>query len=448
MVSVLEWAARGASATTSAATRMVGYKYQQPSAILTTFQAGHGWTTSGAVQSTDLNATDLCIKGTQSAKVVTNGSAFLKRIGMPAFSLTGKALRFVMHMTNRAGLSNIIVRIGTGNLANAYRFRANPRNTATQSIGVENEWFTFTLGWADVYDAQGAGAYTLTNGIPNVTDGFTDIEINLSNGAGGPVTFHVQSVEVVDAPLARYPNGVVTLSFDDGWGSQEILFPAMDKYGYRGTQYVIAENVDATGRLPLRTYKNLQTKGWEIGGHSYTQAAHDARFIERTAVEIDRECRDLRRWLFDNGFDGSTFAYPGGEFDVTTDGVLVGDIVAQYFTAGRSILFSTGVNGPFISDAVLPPAMPWRVHAISGVAENKPTTSADSPTYITAAGGVLDRVKNARAWLNLTFHEGMTGVSSNGLFVGLAAFQSIMDGIASRGMACLPMSEVLADYQR
>jgi hypothetical protein len=91
--------------------------------------------------------------------------------------------------------------------------------------------------------------------------------------------------------------------------------------------------------------------------------------------------------------------------------------------------------------------MPWRIHAISGIAESKPATSADSPTYITAAGGVLDKVAANGTWLNLTFHEVMAGVSTNGMFIGLAAFNSILDGIAARGIEVLPVHEVLSKYK-
>jgi peptidoglycan/xylan/chitin deacetylase (PgdA/CDA1 family) len=425
---------------------LTSYAYQKPSSVVTTFQSGHGWTSVGGTN-VNLNSTEDVRKGSQSVKFTTTSGAgfFLKKTAMPSFDLTNKAFRITMKMVNRDALSNIILRVGNSNLANAFRFRCNPRNTTTQSIGVNNEWFTFTVSWSDVYDAQG-GTYSLVNGLPSTTTGFTDIELNVSHSGTTPLTGYVQSIEIVDAKKPEFPNGVVTLGFDDGWGSQVLALPSMDAHGFRGTQYLIADNVGTAGRLQHSDIKRMQANGWEIAGHAYTQQAHDDRYITKSAAEVHEECVNLRRWLYDNGYDGTSFAYPGGEFDVTTDGVLVGDIVRQYFATGRSILFSTGVNAHFVSD-IVPPAMPWRIHAISGIAESKPATSADSPTYITAAGGVLDKVAANGTWLNLTFHEVMAGVSTNGMFIGLAAFNSILDGIAARGIEVLPVHEVLSKYK-
>lgn len=439
------YAGLDAAARTDRAGRIAHYRTEPPTQILSMFQTGHGWTTTGGT-GVDVNSTADYIRGTQSVKFTTTSGAgfFLQKTGMPAFDLTGKAFRIVMKLVNRDALANIILRVGSNNLADAYRFRCNPRNTTTQSIGVNNEWFTFTVGWADLYDAQG-GNYTALGGIPGTTTGFTDVQLNLSQNGTTPLTGYVQSIELIPAAKGKYPNGVVSVSFDDGWDSQRLALPAMDARGLRGTQYTIAETIGGVGWLNHGDLRRMQLNGWEIAGHSYTKAAHDDRYITKTAAEIEAECRDLHRWLRTNGYEGASFAYPGGEFDVTTDGVLVGDIVRQYFDSGRSILFSTGVVGHFNSDQ-LPPAMPWRVRAISGIAENKPVTSADNPTFIASAGGVLDRVAYAGGWLILTFHQVVTGVSNNGLAVGVAAFEGILDGIQARGMPVLPVNEVLADY--
>jgi peptidoglycan/xylan/chitin deacetylase (PgdA/CDA1 family) len=439
-------ASAGSAIVRSGVDSLTRYKVTNPTSVVSMFQTGHGWTSTGGT-AVDLNSTTDYVRGSQSVKFTTTSGAgfFLKKTAMPSLDLTNKAFRITMKLVNRDALSNIILRVGNTNLANAFRFRCNPRNTTTQSIGIDNEWFTFTIGWADLQDAQG-GTWSVTDGVPSTTAGFTDIELNVSHSGATPLTGYVQSIEVIPTAKAKYPNGVVTLGFDDGWGSQVLALPSMDAHGFRGTQYLIADNVGTAGRLNHTQIKRMQGNGWEIAGHAFTQQAHDDRFITKTAAEVHAECLNLKRWLYDNKYEGTTFAYPGGEFDVTTDGVPVGEIVKQYFDAGRSILFSTNVLGHFNSDQ-MPPAMPYRIRAISGIAENKPITSADNPTMIVSDGGVLDKIAYTGGWLNLTFHEVTAGTSTNGLFIGVAAFNSILDGIAERGMAVLPADEALSDYK-
>ena len=438
-------ASAGTPIVVNTATPLVRYAPAQPSSIITQFQSGHGWTNTGGTN-VNLNATDDYMKGTQSVKFTTTSGAgfFLKRSGS-AFDLTNKAFRITMKLVNRDALSNIILRVGNTGLTNAFRFRCNPRNTTTQSIGVNNEWFTFTIGWADLLDAQGSG-YTVTNGVPSTTTGFTDIELNVSHSGSTALTGYVQSVELVPTAKAKYPNGVVSIGFDDGWGSQVLAVPLMDAHGFRGTQYLIADNVGTSGRLTHTDIKRMQFNGWEIAGHAFTQQAHDDRYISKTAAEVHAECRNLQRWLLDHKYEGTSFAYPGGEFDVTTDGVLVGDIVRDYFESGRSILFSTNVIGHFNSDQ-LPPAMPWRMRSISGISDSKAAGAADNPVFMASAGGVLDRIAYTGGWLNLTFHEVLAGAGTNGMNIGAAAFNTLLDAIASRGMAVLPVQEVLRDYK-
>jgi peptidoglycan/xylan/chitin deacetylase (PgdA/CDA1 family) len=416
--------------------------------IVTNFQSGHGWTTAGTFGSSDLNATDAFAKGTQSAKVVTANSQTgqLRKLAMSAMDLTGKAIRVTVKVDNAAGMSNILFRLGTSSLSNYFEFRCNPRNGATQQIALEGDWIVFTITWAEVHAV--AGTFSLgSTGIPSVTSGFTDMEFRLTNDADGPVTYHFQSVEIIDDTSATFPNGVCSIVFDDSWDNQFTLAkPKMDALGYRGTVYTIADAIGTSGRLTLANLKSLQnSSGWEVAGHAYTQTNHDNRLTSLTAQACDDELRNLRAWLVTNGFYGETFAYPGGEFTFTTDGVPVGDLVSRYFSVGRTILWDNGVNTNINVDN-FPPAMPYRTRALTGLSGTKSSGRQDNPASFIATGGALDKISQNAGWVCITFHRVVSGTAADGTEISQTDFNSVMDAIAARGMKVLPYGDVVRYY--
>ena len=70
-------------------------------------------------------------------------------------------------------------------------------------------------------------------------------------------------------------NKFVVLTFDDGYKSQyTTVKPILDKYGYKGTFYVVCNYAqkEDTDRMNWNDIQNLQKQGHDIGSHSMNHA--------------------------------------------------------------------------------------------------------------------------------------------------------------------------------
>ncbi|MFJ8935361.1 polysaccharide deacetylase family protein [Streptomyces sp. NPDC102365] len=418
--------------------------YRDPTRIVTHFQTGHGWTTSGGVDAptTVLNDTTDFAKGTQAAKVVFTGNGNLDVSSLSAMDLTGKAIRFQVKVDDVSKLSQLNLRIGTS-ATNNFQWQTVAL-TATSKVYRSGEWTTVTVGWADVH--SGAGTFSLNaNRVPSATTGFTFIRFQ-GVATGGNCTVHFQSVEIIDNVSATFPNGVVSIVFDDSWDSQYTLArPKMDQYGYRGTNYQIVDRVGQAGRLSLAQLRTLQDQsGWEIAGHAYSTAIHDNRLTAFTARQVDDDLRMLRAWLVSNGFDGDSYAYPGGQFESTTDGVSIEKLVARYFASGRTVLSGYGASTNVLTEQY-PPPRPYRILALSGISDA--SGGQGLVVNLTAAGGELDTCKRLGSWLILTFHVLTTGsTGGDDGVITQTDFNTLIDAINSYGIPVKTVADVMRYY--
>ena len=416
-----------------------------PASWTQNFQAGHGWsTTGGNVGSSNLNDTTEFVRGTQSATITTAGNAIgsaafadqanIQRLGGPALDLTGKAIRLLFKVSDVTRLRWISFFVGTSGLANNFRWRVHTRATG-QNWVQSGEWVMATLQWGDVQAA--AGAYALSSaGAPSTKSGFTDLRFQVIDAGTGPVTARLQSVELIDDTTVTYPDGLVSITFDDSWADVfDNARPAMDTYGFRGTTYTIADQIDTPEKYTvaqLRAAQNLS--GWEVAGHAYQGAVHAARYDGVTAAEVDADAGNLRAWLVSNGFHGDSFAYPGGRFGRTTDGTSVEAIVSRYFATGRSIISADNREAT-------PPPMPHRLRSLTGISSL--SAGAANPATLTGPGGLLDRAQLSGGWLILCFHRVVTTSPTADTECHRDDFAAIMRAIAVRGMTVLPVAEVM-----
>lgn len=401
-------------------------------------QAGHTWTASSVASST-LNDTSAFVRGTQSMTITTvgtGGRGNFRGMSLPStpLDLTGKMLRIIFRVDDVTHLNRIDLYLGTGGLANYFLWTIHTHSASGVNYAQSGEWVTVHLQWADVLEA--AGTYTLSAGLPSTKTGFTDMQLSVWDDAAGPVTARLQAVEVIPDTTATFPNGVVSVTFDDGYASQYTLArPKMDALGYRGTAYMIADVVGTGGVMSLTQLQSLQAySGWEIAGHAYANASHSVGFHALTSVQVNQDFRQLRSWLVSNGFTSDNFAYPLGHFDATTDGVPVDKIASQYWATSRSII-TEGAVGSF------PPAMPQRVRAKTGISE-----AGTSVATITAAGGPLDRCKASGSWYIICLHDITAGAGATSTQLSQAGFNTLMDAISSRGIPVLPVGDVMRYY--
>jgi len=105
-------------------------------------------------------------------------------------------------------------------------------------------------------------------------------------------------------------NGIVSLTFDDGWLSQyDYARPILDRYDIKGTFYIITENIKSTlpGRFGPAEILALQAGGHEIGAHT---VSHPNLFY--TFPWKGHEILSSKHDLAGIGVEAQSFAYPYG----------------------------------------------------------------------------------------------------------------------------------------
>ena len=417
--------------------------WRDASSIVTSMQAGHGWTTAGAIGGFNLDDSAVFVRGSQSASITTNGAgatAALHRFGLPPIDLTGKALRLLLRVSNYTQVNTLNFFLGTSGQANNFKWRFNAHTSSSQ-IGMAGDWVAVTLQWSEIDTV--AGTYTLSpTGAPSTTRGFRDMQIQVSDKGTGPVTLWLQAVEIIDSAVSTWPKGIISITFDDSSDSSRLAMKKMDKLGFRGTQYTIADAIGTPGKLTLAELRSLQSRsGWEIAGHSYASSAHSTRYPNLTAQQVDDDARNLKAWLVSNGFRGESFAYPGGQYEKTVDGVPVDQLVARYFGSARTILSEVGVSTRAAIDAI-PAAMPYRMRGLSSVSSL--SSGPNKPSRLTAADGMLDKVASNGGWLNLVFHWIWSPMRPPiPAQITQTEFNKIMDAIAAREIPVIPVSDVV-----
>jgi len=402
------------------------------------FQAGHGWTTSGSVGSSNLNDTSTFIRGTQCATVTTAANALQSGIAITAGSardLTGKMIRLTFQVVDVTHLGTIAFYAGTSSLANYFQWAPHVHGSGVNWVQ-SGEWVTLTIPWANVKNV--AGTCTLSStGVPNTTTGFTDFRFAVYDDGAAAVTYHLQSMEIVPDTSTTFPTGVVSITFDDTYQSvYDYARPYMDGYGYRGTIYSIVDLLGTSGKFTLPELKTLsQFSGWEVAGHAYTSAAHNAGYDTLTATQVNTEMRSMKAWLVANGFYADSFAYPQGKFSLTTDSVPIDSIAAQYFATSRTIISENAETWP--------PPMPQRLRAWTGISS---ATGGTPVSTMTAAGGPLDRCQVNGDWLILCLHQLTTTTPGATTQLLQSDFNTLMDAINSRGIPVLPVGDVVRFY--
>lgn len=120
--------------------------------------------------------------------------------------------------------------------------------------------------------------------------------------------------ELVDHLYTGYalPPRPIVITFDDGYQNVfDIAFPIMQRNGFTGTVYIVANRLNAEGFMHADQLNTLVQAGWEVGSHGMT---HTNLTLNHDQVrrEILQSRLDLNQAL---GIKVNSFAYPFGEVD-------------------------------------------------------------------------------------------------------------------------------------
>ncbi|MFZ5893493.1 MAG: MopE-related protein [Myxococcota bacterium] len=347
--------------------------------LLSQLQAGHGFS-ANAGGSHDLNDVVDFALGTQSAWIETNAAGTaktLKRTSLGSFDFTGKMPRLWVKLDSVTAAATLQLYLGSNNLADHYKFAFE--STQGQQWTTEGDWVAFSMSWS--------AKHVSTVGSPNRA-AITDVQLRaIDENTGTPVKLHANQISMVDEP-AEYPNGLLSITFDDGFASQfSLAKPILDTYGYPATAYVIVGVVGAPNYMTLAELTTLQnSSNWEIAYHSYDADVHTAGFPSTPALDLEQDIDLARDWLYDNGFEGHCdCAYPHGAFTGGATDVL--STVAARLSACRTVHQK--------HREAYPPSNPYKLRVLL---VNKPVT-------VESVELALDRAKANKEWLILVFHN-------------------------------------------
>jgi hypothetical protein len=375
--------------------------YVLPQVIVTQFQAGNGFTFTAADGSSTVNDTSNFVIGSQCAKLVTAGAGattFLLHKGLPAVDMTGKQFVVVIEVDDLTHISSgtLAFLAGSGASSNtSYQWQLASGGTIDQNLIQAGLWIYCTLSFADA----------TVNGSP-VKTALTDFYVKVNDdNTGNKVTVRVNAIYAVpDASGTAasggqgYPDGVVSICFDDGFTSQLTnAKPLMDSYGWQPSTYVIWDQIGLSGRLTLTQYQNMQDiSGWDVNCHSLTDADHATAFDNLTAAELENNVSQQQAIMAACGFQGTGSAYPKGQLTPP-----VRAMCRKYFSYVRGTYNKTLETWP--------PADIFNLRAVSSIS---PLSGGYSPTSISGAGGLIEKTATYKRWLILVFHKIIGNVTS------------------------------------
>ena len=251
------------------------------------------------------------------------------------------------------------------------------------------------------------------------TKAATDFTVNL-NGGTNAGQIDTRGFDIHQITNASLQEGLVSVTFDDGWESVDsTALELLKKYHIRTTQYIISDVAAKAvkGYMDFSTIAALKKSGAEIGSHTQThcdQTTLDTGELQRNAV-------GSKQMLEKQGLGPvKSFAYPLGQYNSKTQA-----IYEKYYPLIRSSDF--GYNDRYFDES--------DIHS-AGVLS---TTSDET------FRSWLDYAKTHKLWIVLVYHKvGETGQYN----VGIVQLEQQLRMIKASGMKVLPLSEAAATVRK
>ena len=284
--------------------------------------------------------------------------------------------------------------------------------------------YTLTNGGFAYYDlgtapassswAQFSAAFTVPVGASSVSI------FHLLGGNGTLSTSDFSLVQrVVVVPTGNtFAQGMVSLTFDDGWTSAyQNAFPLMDAKGIKGTEFIYTDAIGDTadGYMTISQILDLQGRGYEIGDHSKTHA--DLTTV--TPTQLTAEVAGSKTALEGMGVNPiSSFDYPYGAYNSN---------VVQ-------ALKNAGYAGGRTSDA-----------GFVSKADDKfllKAQTVESTTTVSQIESWISQAVQNKQWLILVIHQ--VDNSGGQYSITPSNFSQLIDYISQNSIKTVKMSEGLS----
>ncbi|QEM41557.1 hypothetical protein SEA_FORZA_90 [Gordonia phage Forza] len=391
---------------------------------VTNFEAGHGFTVQSAGGGTsNLNDTGDFVFGTQSVRLTTAGagaSVIVQKSGITPIA-DGRMYRIWIKVDTPDTLARIRIFLSDSSaFTNYYSFESVFSSAGipeTKRPFKSGEWVPIALPWS----------IATVTGSPLARSALTNIRILINDRGSGAATVRLGRLETFPDPVALYPNGVVSFTYDDSFLSHYTVARAhLDKYGYPGVLFPIIDRLGTAGPTGYLTQFQVDTlafsSGWEIGAHATSYDTHVQSVTGMTSIQRRAEFAALRSWQQQRGYTASSFAFPNGETNAETELDL-----RKYYGIGRLALGRFSAGG---ADELQNPSLPTRMYA-----QNCGNLS------LAQIQAEIDRAKANKAWLILVFHDlPVTKITDNDF--SAANHAALVDYVAASGIAVATLDQV------
>jgi Polysaccharide deacetylase/Chitobiase/beta-hexosaminidase C-terminal domain len=187
---------------------------------------------------------------------------------------------------------------------------------------------------------------------------------------------------------------IVSLTFDDGNSDQLAAQPLLAEHGMAGTFYIITDRVsNRPGVFTWDDIASLYADGNEIAGHTTDHVS----LTDETPEEATAAVCGGRQALLAHGYPQVSFAYPRGDHDATTEGV----VEECGYVSGRALLSTSAWTA--LGAETIPPGDPFAIGTPGTI--DKSDSLEDMENWITTAEAVDGTNGSDDAWVPLVFHH-------------------------------------------
>ncbi len=362
------------------------------------FPFGHGWTNNGVGSFGDAGP-PFAVNGDRSYRITTNGlGAESVATSPPLEAVDLRKAHVSVHglVSFSTRLKEVKLRLASGNIATDYAEATVWREDLDPVI----------LGSTFEFQSLPLGAFAVTGSVDWSQVDHAQLILADNEASTEPVSFYVAGIYAV--PTQR--KATISFAFDDGHASTITRgLKKLSTYRYPATAYVIADIVGSGKNLTLEQLYQLRDQHhWEIGGHSYSLAAHNLPdgLTDLDPGDLKTEMDDMRDWLDENGFRRTSMAYPKGAQNPE-----VRKYVARDFCLGRAT--ARGAE-------TLPPRDRYTMRgwSINGLETKGPEVEA-----------TIDKAVADDTWLILSFHDIVGGVPTESTDFNDAEFDDVVDHV-------------------
>jgi len=362
------------------------------------FPFGHGWTNNGVGSFGDAGG-PFIVNGDRSYRITTNGLGAESIATSPALEAVDLRQSHVsvhaqVSFSNR--LEEVKIRLSSGSIATDY----------AEATVWRQDFDPVILGSTFEFQSLPLGDFAVTGNVDWSQIDRAQLIVTDNEASAEPVSFYVAGIYAVPAQQ----KATISFAFDDGHASTITRgLKKLSTYRYPATAYVIADIVGNAGNVTLEQLYQLRNQHhWEIGGHSYSIAAHNLPdgLTDLDPAALETEMNNMRDWLDEKGFRRTSMAYPKGAQNPE-----VRQYVARDFCLGR-----VTARGP----ETLPPRDRYTLRgwSINGLETKGPEVEA-----------AIDKAAADGTWLMLSFHDIVGGAPSESTDFNDAEFDDIVDHV-------------------